>query len=158
MIGKVFEDDASGGFDGPVAHDCASQLEVWNLESDVLTVGEPDVVGASEAALEGVGAHGGCELVEAPVLVGLVLGVHVEVGDGRVVRGVLAEDLGAVAELSLESLAEDGVEGFVLAGADVYTAKGKGNHELHSLKVIVSLCCLVEILRSERPNINNPLY
>ena len=125
MIRQVFEYYTPCGFNRPVTHYRASKLEVGYFEPDVLSVCKFDVIWSSQPALEGVCPHRGCEFIKAPVFVGHVLGVQVEVGYWRVVGGVLAKDLSAITELSLEGLSEDGIERLILAGTDIDAAQGE---------------------------------
>lgn len=84
MICEVFKHDVSCRFNGAVAHHSAAEFEVDALKPNVLTVCKFDVVGPAEAGLEVVGSHAPAEFVEAPVVVGVVLRVQVEVSYWRV--------------------------------------------------------------------------
>lgn len=119
--------------DCAVAHDGAAKLEVNTLKSNMLSICEADVVRAAQARSQAVCAHATCELVEAPELVGFALGMHVEICNGRVVRSMLAEDLGSIRELALKCLTKDRVKRLVLARANVQTAQREGNNLLKSL-------------------------
>lgn len=157
MVGEVLEHDVSRRLDGALAHDRASELEVDALEPDVVTVRKFDVVRPAQARFQMVRAHAPGELVESPIVVGLVLRVQVEVGYWWVVRGVLTKHLGAVGELGLQSLAENGVEGLELARAYVQAAHRKGDDLLQPLEVVLRLRGRSQVLRCEGPEVDNAL-
>lgn len=62
---------------------------------------------------------------------------------------MLTEDLGTIGELALQSLAQDGVEWFILCSADIQTTERESDDLLEALEVVGSFCCLLEILGSE---------
>ena len=70
---------------------------------------------------------------------------------------MLTENRCAIWELPLKSLAQDGIEGFVLTGAHIQTAEREGYHLLQTFQVIGSLSCLLEKLGSEGPDVNYAL-
>ncbi len=64
-------------------------------------------------------------------------------------RSVLAINLSAIRELSLQSLSQDWIEWLILTSAYVYPTKSEGNYKLESLEVIFSLRSLAEVLGPE---------
>ena len=84
------------GFDGAVAHDCAPQFEVYTLETNVMAIRKANVIRPPQPRFQTISTHTPGELIEAPVVIRGVLGLHMEVCDRWVVRGVLTEYLGAI--------------------------------------------------------------
>lgn len=84
------------GLDGAVAHDCAPQFEVYTLEADVMAICEANVIRPPQPRFQTISTHTTCELIEAPVVIGGVLGLHMEVCDRWMVRGVLTEYLSTI--------------------------------------------------------------
>jgi len=124
----------------------------------VLTVLELYVVGAAQARDEVIGAHLAGDLVVAGQRVEVLGVLDQEVGHGRVVAGVLAVEPGAVRELALQRLAEQRVEGLVLAAAHVDAADGEGDHILQALQVVAGPASLLQEPRRERPQVADPLH
>ena len=73
------------------------------------------------------------------------------------VAGVLAEELGAVAELALQSFAKQRIKWFVLTTAHVDTTDRKRNYQLQPLQVVVSPPGLSQELGSEGPQVADAL-
>ncbi len=76
----------------------------------------------------------------SPVLIGIILWFHEEVGHRWVMRGMLAVYLGPILELALQGFPEDGIEGFVLGCGEVDPAQGEGDHQLEPLQLIALGC------------------
>ena len=84
------------GLDGAVTHDCATQFEVYTLEADVMAIRKANVIRPPQSRFQTVSTHTPGELIEAPIVIGGVLGLHMKVCDRWVVRCVLTEYLGAI--------------------------------------------------------------
>ncbi len=70
---------------------------------------------------------------------------------------MLGVELGAVAELPLEGLAQDRVEGFELPSAEVDARKYESCNKFESFQVILGFRGLLEVFGCERPHIHKSL-
>ena len=83
----------ASGLDGAVTYDCATEFEVDTLEPDVMAICKANVVRPPQPRFQTICTHASCEFVEPPVVIRGILGMHMEVCDRWVVRGVLTEYL-----------------------------------------------------------------
>jgi hypothetical protein len=81
----------------------------------------------------------------------------VEVCNRGMVASMLTVYLSSIFKLSLQSFSQNWIKRFILTRAYVHSAQGKSNNQFQSLKVIISLCSLLQVFWTKGPDVNNSL-
>lgn len=119
----------------------------------MLSICKSNVVGSSQARFQIVSSHWCSEFVKAPEIIRVVLWLHQEVCDGRMMRSVFTVDLSTVSELCLQGFSKNWIEWFELTCANKNTTHCESNHLLESFQMVFCFSCLFQISRCIRPDI-----